>query len=44
MSVGEGDGAVERTTAVLSGGCLSIMEMKQAEVDKFVSFICNLSS
>ena len=42
--IGEGDGAVERTTAVLSGGCLSIMEMKQAEVDKFVSFICNLSS
>lgn len=37
--IGEGDGAVERTTAVLSGGCLSIMEMKQAEVDKFIKIV-----
>lgn len=35
--IGDGDGVVERTSAVLSGGCLLVMEAKQAEVDKFVS-------
>lgn len=35
--IGNGDGVVERTSAVLSGGCLLIMEAKQTEVDKFVS-------
>mmetsp|Transcript_20394 Transcript_20394/g.31194 ORF Transcript_20394/g.31194 Transcript_20394/m.31194 type:complete len:805 (+) Transcript_20394:1042-3456(+) len=37
--IGEGDGAVERATAVLSGGCLLVMEMKQEEVDKFISIL-----
>jgi translation initiation factor 4G len=37
--IGENDGVVERTSAVLSGGCLLIMESKQDEVDKFISLV-----